>query len=219
MPPVIQRVATLALFVALAIAQYGIGTLASRWQFRVARWRSQGRDETEHEHDNYCDVVDDIGRRAWTNTDGDREHSHQGPKERESLSSQTGPAARSWADPRERETCEKHCGDHAFRDASLPMLVAVDEQAGMDERRSDESSGLEEHEELNRSRHTSVHMERPGKRADRVILQILSGRIHLCHWIARGDRFAVLTLIETKGLLLFTDPQGDDQVREPIQQP
>src|SRR6266480_3704159 len=91
--------------------------------------RSHGHDQTGPQHDQNADVVDDIGRGAGPDADGDREDPDQRPEERESLCCQTDLAGRPGADPCRRQTDDKHERDHALGGACLLMRVAVDQQA------------------------------------------------------------------------------------------
>ena len=72
------------------------------------------------------DVVDDVERRAWTDSDHDREDPNQRAHEREALSRQPRSTRRGRSYPGQRRTRKKRDCDHGFSNASLAMFIAGD---------------------------------------------------------------------------------------------
>jgi hypothetical protein len=101
-------------------------------------------DQRPNQYDNDGNMVSNVGCRAWTNADGNREYPDQRAEKRECLAGQSGRTCRRRPDPSRYRGREKHECDHAFGDAGLSVFVSGDQHPRMDEGSNDKSRSLDE---------------------------------------------------------------------------
>src|SRR5439155_14192024 len=118
-------------------------------------------------------MVREVGDRARSDADGDREQSHEGAQQRERLSGKADSSDECRTHPSRRPTNEQDPGDHAFRRAGRAMLVPTHENPEMGQCGHHERGGFEEQEESDRS--SSVRTNR------RLFLSDRPTKVHRCH--------------------------------------
>jgi len=98
-------------------------------------------------------VVDDVGERARADADRDGDNPNKRPNQSESLSNEACRASPSRVDRSDCRAGKEHRANHGFGNASLTMLVTLDEQTSMDGSRRNERHRLQDHDEPNLPRH------------------------------------------------------------------
>jgi hypothetical protein len=101
-------------------------------------------------------VVDDVGHRARSDADGDREDADQRSEQGEALGGEPDRARPGRQAPGQRESDQQHGADDALGDGGGAVLVAAREHAEVDQPGQNEARGLEEQEQPNQMPHADL---------------------------------------------------------------